>query len=90
MLPNKLKITASEEIGNGDFTHLYYKRIACELSFRNYLHGFSVEIIEKENLQAVHLWPQMRKTVQTAVCGLDGFLSLLRLRPNPRRTQNVF
>ena len=29
MLPNKLKITAAEEFGNGDFSRLYYKCIAC-------------------------------------------------------------
>lgn len=40
ILPNKLKISASEIVGNGDFSHLYYKCIACKLTVSNYLYGF--------------------------------------------------
>ena len=31
----------------------------------------------------MHLWPQMRKTVQTAVCGLDGFQACWGSAPIP-------
>ena len=39
MLPNKLKITVSREIRNGDFSRLYYNGTACELSASNVLYG---------------------------------------------------
>lgn len=90
MLPNKLKNlrfmpgAESEVLGVCNINALLANFLSEIISM-----DFSVEIIEKENPQAVHLWPQMRKNVQTAL-RLDVFLSLLRLRPNPRRTQTVF
>ena len=40
MLPNKLKITVSNDNGNGDFSHLYYSCTACQFSFSNHSYGF--------------------------------------------------
>ena len=91
MLPNKLKNTASEEIGNGVFFAYGapYALLASFLSAIIYL-VFLSKTLKKKYSQAMHMWPQMRKNVRTAICGTDVFSSLLRLRPNPRRTQKVF
>ena len=75
MLPNKLKNTASDEIGKGVFSHMARHMHCLLASFPStiIIWSFLSKLLKKKYSQAMHLWPQMRKNVQTAVCSLDGF-----------------
>ena len=91
MLPNKLKNTASEEIGNGVF-FAYGAPYALLASFPSTIidMAFSVEIIEKEILASNASVATNAKKHPNRCLRPGRFSGLLRLRPNPRRTQNVF